>query len=139
MTAPWIAPRHSTRGFSIVELLVSMVIIGIGVLVLVGLDRQKWRNVASGNHIETSVRLIESYIEKAKVRIKEDPAQEYPPRDTTFSSGAVNVAVTVSTAYDNQPTPAALTNVKRVAFRATWSVNGVADTLNLVTCIAKNF
>lgn len=133
------AVPKNRRGLTLVEVLISLAVIGVGAVGVIYMEKAKWRNVATTRNIDSSVKAVEEYIENLRLNIRMDQANYYPPVDTSFFHDGVSVTCTVSDVYDNQSPPNLLQNVKKLSIDAIWEVDGSPDTLHLVTCVAKDF
>jgi Tfp pilus assembly protein PilV len=136
------------KGLTLVEVLISMVLImlcAIGTLVA---EKQKWFSFGQSDKTNKAIRLIENKIEDIRMGI----AQNYTTDTTTagFATEAASAAgtvttqgitlvTTVSAAQNNRNPPDALPNVRKVNLTATWTVNGKNGIMKASTYVSKNF
>jgi hypothetical protein len=82
--------------------------------------------------------VLTKQIEEMRIRIAQNPAANFPPRDSSASENGINVRWTVGSALDSKGLP--VTDVRCVTFTASWTVIGVIPgSLVIVTNIGKNF
>jgi prepilin-type N-terminal cleavage/methylation domain-containing protein len=136
-------PGRSTAfaraGFTLIEGMLALVVVGIGVTAVLFMDRMKYSDLTHSGMTAKATRMIESYIERTRMQVANNPTANFPPRDTTWTDNGITLQVTVSGAYDNQSPPNLLANVKKVVARTSWTKGGRVGTLRVVDCISKSF
>ena len=127
----------NAKAFSLLEVLVSMALIGIiGVLVF-SIQSSSWKRVTSSNRTLVAGHMIEKQIEAMRMNISRDQNHNFPPvSDTTVENG-VSLKWDISDAA--RPTDGGnLLNVRKCDFTAAWG-SGKYDTLKATTYLSKMF
>jgi type II secretory pathway pseudopilin PulG len=135
---------HDRKGISILELILTILIISICAGIFLRWQSFSWFRTTSLNRITTAGQVIEKQIEYQRLQIGIDPENNYPKfknrTDTTIVDNTVKPPITVkwkiAPAKDRNNNN--LDNVRLVTLTAKWS-NNPGDTLQVITCIAKNF
>jgi len=74
-------PTQNQRnsGFSLLEILVSLVIVGIIGVSIIALQTSVWKRSATSNRLLVAGQLIEKQIESIRLTIDQDPTSNFPP------------------------------------------------------------
>ncbi len=149
---------HKAHGMTLLELMITMVIVAVFSTVLFKLTTDAWRTEAKVKRLIAAGHAIEAAIERKRIEIAANPGQartptsepvpgNFPSADTTWPDtdlvNSIVVTCSTGTAYDKEDTP--LENVRTLTARADifadrGSVNGlVLDTLTIRTAISRHF
>jgi len=134
-------PTQNQRnsGFSLLEILVSLVIVGIIGVSIIALQTSVWKRSATSNRLLVAGQLIEKQIESIRLTIDQDPTSNFPPVNGSIVENGISVSWKVASAYRPKgATATELTNVRRCVFTASWG-NNRGDTLLVTTYISKLF
>jgi prepilin-type N-terminal cleavage/methylation domain-containing protein len=127
------------HGFSLLEILVSLVIVGIIGVSIMALQTSVWKRSTTSNHLLIATQLIEKQIESIRMTIDQNPTSNFPPKDGSLVENGISVSWKVLAAYRPKgATTTELKNVRRCVFTATWGQNK-GDTLLVSTYISKLF
>ncbi len=143
MTQPKNNHRNHKQGWSLLELLGAMVIVGFGILLFLKVQNMSQRMTSGNTKLLKAGHLVEKQIEDLRIEIAKNPA-------TNFPSNALNVTILSPTAPDNikivrtirdalsPKDKAIVTDVKCVVLVASWGLNSM-DTLQIMTYVSRNF
>lgn len=126
-------------GFTLLEVLISIGILGITALSIFCIHTSTWMRVTKSNRMMIAGQLIEKQIEQLRMNIAIDSSANWPPVNGTTSSNGVTLNWTISSAY--RPLGAAgvsITNVRRCDLSAYWG-KGAGDTIVVTTYLSKMF
>ncbi len=125
----------NTQGFTLMEVLISMAIVGIIVTMVLWADKQRIGILSKGNKTSQAIRLIEQQIEDKRIGIR--ATKVLPDANTTTSQTISGITLndTVKSAYDIKGV--LLTNVRTYIVAATWPQS--KDTIRIQTFITKDF
>ena len=128
--------RHS-KGFSLLEVLVSMVIVGIIGVLIFSIQTSSWKMSTSSNRAIVAGHMVERQIEMMRLNISQNQDLYFPPVNGSTVENGVTLGWVVSNA--SRPTDGGpLTNTKKCDFTAFWG-GGKTDTLKVTTYISKMF
>lgn len=131
--------RHQ-RGWSLIEALAAIVVVGIGITLFTKVQRMTNRDSSTNSRILMAGKMIEKQLEDMRILIAKDTVANWPPGNKTISPTAPNyitVVSTVSPAFSPKD-GAVVKNVVQVALMAYW-VNPFPDTLRVTTYVSKRF
>jgi prepilin-type N-terminal cleavage/methylation domain-containing protein len=131
-----IAPR--SKGFSLLEVLVSMTIVGIIAALIFSTQTSTWKKSTSGNRAIVAGNMIQNTIDSIRVTISQNQDIFFPPINGTITSNGVLLNWVISNAYRATPDAGNLPNVRKCDFVASWSASK-GDTLKVTTYLAKMF
>ncbi len=129
-------PRsNSCAGFSLMEILIAVAILGFVILGMTWAEQQKWRVLSRSGRTSEAMRVIEQQIEMR--RIGALATKTLPDAGTTSitTRNGIIVRDSIGTAVDIFGT--VMTTVRTIALRATWT--GGKDTIVINTHLSKNF
>lgn len=127
------------RGWSLLETMAAIVIVGIGVGLFMKIQGMTRKNSSNNSNLLLAGQMIEKQIEDTRKKIVQNPSSNFPPKDTTFTSGKITLKAFIKTAYSpNAAFVPALTNVRKDSLVAYWG-SGKLDTVTVVTYVSKNF
>jgi prepilin-type N-terminal cleavage/methylation domain-containing protein len=127
------------RGFSLLEILVSLVIVGIIGVSIISLQTSVWKNSTTSNRMLLAGQLIEKQIESIRMGIDQNPISNFPPKEGALTENGISLSWKIFSAYRPKgATTTELKNVRRCVFTATWGKNK-GDTLLVTTYISKFF
>jgi prepilin-type N-terminal cleavage/methylation domain-containing protein len=136
MTTDCSRKATGSGGFTLLEVLITMVVVSItlaGVLLLQGAT---WRSTASTNNIQLAGQLVERRIEEMRLAISFDTTMNWPPVDGGMNASGLDMNWAVSKTKD--PDGAYINRVRQVDFTVAWR-STVPETLKVTTFLSKDF
>jgi prepilin-type N-terminal cleavage/methylation domain-containing protein len=130
--------RSPQQGWSLLETLVAMVVIGIGLFIYSQLQSNTWGSSRTNSYLFRAGQLIEKEVESIRVSIAQDSVSHWPPKDTTYSDHPLKISRTVSKAYSPKVTTRELPNVRKIEVLVHWG-NRPQDSLKVTTYVSKSF
>jgi Tfp pilus assembly protein PilV len=130
----------SQRGWSLIEALAAIVVIGIGVSLFVKVQGMTGRNSATNSKILMAGKMIEKNLEDTRIKISKDTVANWPPQSSTIAAAApdfIKLTSTVGPAYSPKD-GAPVANVVQIDIVASWT-NPNTDTLKVTTYVSKRF
>jgi len=125
------------KGFTLIEILIVMLIIAIGTLSYIYLQKNSWTGVNRSNKTLLAGQILERHIESVRTEISLNPNADFPSK--------IDAKVTASPISDSggikiywTKIDSGWTNAYEVELKAKW-FSGKPDSLVVRTCIAKNF
>lgn len=135
---PIVKRIRKKHGFSLLEIMVVIVIVGIIGTSIMSIQNSTWKRTTTSNHILVAGQMIEKQVENIRINIDKNPTINFPPADgSTFENG-IALSWMFSSAYSPKDPSVSLKNVRRCDLTATWG-KGKEDTLVVTTYIAKLF
>lgn len=134
------ANRTSERGWSLIETLAAIVVVGIGVTLFTKVQRMSSQQSGSNSKILVAGKMIEKHLEDTRIKVSQDTNANWPPVSQTLSPTIPNNITLVST-VSNALSPedgAVVINVKRLDIKASWT-QPYKDSLVITTYVAKRF
>lgn len=124
--------------FSLLEVLITIVIIGITTGTIALFQSNTWSSTRRTNNTTVAGQLIERQVELMRINIEIDSTTYWPPvdGDTTYSDNGITVAWTVTPAYD--PDGSSINEVRNVEYMATWQ-DAQPETLIVTTALSRDF
>ena len=129
-----------SRGWSMLETLVAMVVLGLGVLMYMRMQGRASGMSRSNASLFRAGQLIEKHVETMRVRIAQNPAANWPPKDTAFFD-PVHTEMTLESRVNAAISPkdgAILPGVRRVDVTVAWGARPL-DTIRVTTYVSKSF
>jgi prepilin-type N-terminal cleavage/methylation domain-containing protein len=130
------------QGFTLIEILNTIVIIGITTGVVAVFQRSTWGSTRSTNNTLVAGQLIQRQIEQVRMEIAMDTSKlrlVYPAGTTgNLTDPESRIALRWSVAAATDPTAAAITLVRQFTYTAKWQ-STKAESLVVVTCVARDF
>ncbi|MDB5048199.1 MAG: hypothetical protein JWO30_1270 [Fibrobacteres bacterium] len=127
------------RGWSLIEALAAIVVIGIGVSLFVKVQGMTSRNSATNSKILMAGKMIEKHLEDTRISISMDTVANWPPKSKTIAATPpdnIKVVSTVGVAHSPKD-GAVVANVVRMDIVASWT--NPSDTLKVTTYVSKRF
>ena len=117
------------QGFTIVEVLVAIIVLGVGVVALVGSSALVTRMIGRGKHATRAVQMAEQRLEFMRQR-----AQSTSPQCTALANGTINHAGGVVEQWTST-TPVGSPDERNLTARVTYRTARGTDTITLFTII----
>jgi prepilin-type N-terminal cleavage/methylation domain-containing protein len=140
-----IKTSYSNTGLTMVEVLLSMVIIGICAVSFLLWQKTSWSQATLTNRLMLAGQVIEKKIEAKRMWISSDALQNYTnfKNTKTFTDVDQTVIPPITlnwTIYDtlHAPNGDPVLNACMVVIKASWG-SGKNDTLKVSTCFARDF
>jgi len=122
-----------SKGFSLIEVLIGLVILSVALLALAGLMVQSTKNNSFGGHMTEAATFAQDKLEELRVtpwaNINTD-ADPVPPKGSTGISYNRNWSVTPNVAPPND-------TLKTVSVRVSWN-DGLSHSISLTSAISLN-
>jgi prepilin-type N-terminal cleavage/methylation domain-containing protein len=131
---------RSSCGFSLLEILLVMVIVGIiGVNIMI-FQTSSWKTTSTSNRMLVAGQMIEKQVEKLRMYIDVDPKNRFPPKDSSYTENGITLSWKFTDASRPiGPLPRGpMANVRKCDLTAIWGKNR-GDTLLVTTYLAKYF
>lgn len=129
-----------TRGWSLLESLVAIVVLGLGVLMYMRMQGRS-STLSRGNaDMFKAGQLLERHVEAMRVRIAQDTTRNWPPQDT-FLVDPVHSHISLETRVRRAMSPkdgAILPGVRQVDITVGWGPRPL-DTMRVTTFVSKIF
>lgn len=129
--------RTSSTGFSVIEVLISLAILGIVALSIFMIQTSTWKGVIFSNRLTVAGQMIERQIEQLRMNIVANPVTNFPPHDSSYTENSITLSWK-GTPVQRPVDGAWLDHVRQYTFTAAWG-KGKADTLRVTTCLAQKF
>lgn len=133
------APRRQ-GGWTLIEALAAVVVVGIGVLFFTRVQHSSNRNTGENSRILQAGKTIEKFLEDTRITIAKDTNANWPPKSASIPATAPNyiaIKTTVSPAYS--PVDGAVVNkVVQMDIVASWT-RPYSDSLKVTTYVSKRF
>jgi type II secretory pathway pseudopilin PulG len=128
------------RGWSLIETLAAIVVVGIGIALFVKVQSMSSRDSSTNSRILMAGKMIEKHLEDTRIFTAQDMLKNWPPKDKTIPPVAPDYLTLVSKvgkAYS--PKDGALVpDVVRMDITVSWT-NPKKDSLKVTTYVAKRF
>jgi prepilin-type N-terminal cleavage/methylation domain-containing protein len=127
----------SNNAFTLVEVLISMVVIGIMGVLIVTTMTSSWKKSTFSDRELIAGHIIERSLEEMRMEIDRDASSNFPPTGNTITENGVTLTWTISDA--TRPTDGGtLSNVRKCDFVARWG-KAKGDTLRVSTYLSRMF
>jgi prepilin-type N-terminal cleavage/methylation domain-containing protein len=113
-------------GFTLIEILVSIVILSISLLALAALMATTTRNTAFGGHFTEAATFAQDQLEQLRVT-------SWP----TINNGANNATGSSGITYDRNWNVVQNGNLKTITITIGWTERGVAHSFNFISAISQ--
>jgi prepilin-type N-terminal cleavage/methylation domain-containing protein len=127
------------RGWSLLELLIALVVLGLGVTVFMQMQNRS-SSVSRGNsNLQRAAHLIGRHVESLRIAIARDPAA-WPPRDTSLADPE-HPEVHLERVVDGAVSPkdgVLLPGVRRIDLTVSWGRRRI-DTIRVTTYVSRSF
>jgi prepilin-type N-terminal cleavage/methylation domain-containing protein len=125
------------NGFTLMEVLVSMAVIGIMGGMIFAFQTSSWKRSISSNRTLVAGHMIEQKIESMRMLIDRDPITNFPPAGNSITENGITLTWVISAA--KRPTDGLdLPNVRKCDMIASWGI-GKGDSLRVITFLSKMF
>lgn len=131
--------RSRQSGWSLLELLIAIVVLGLGVTVFMRMQTRSSGISRANANLQRASQLIGKHVESLKVSMARDPAA-WPPRDTSFTDpdhADLKLKRVVGGAISPKD-GAVLPTVRRIDLTVSWG-NRRLDTMKVTTYVSRNF
>ena len=131
--------RSRQSGWSLLELLVAIVVLGLGVTVFMRMQTRSSSISRANANLQRASQLIGRHVESMKVAVARDPAA-WPPHDTSFTDpdhADLKLKRVVAGALSPKD-GAVLPTVRRIDLTVSWG-NRRLDTMKVTTYVSRNF
>lgn len=128
----------SQRGWSLLETLLAVVMVGLGLMVWSRMQGASWGQSRTNANLLKAGQAIESDIEAIRVSIAQDSASSHwPPKDTSYQIGDLHFSRDISTASSPKDGKI-LANVAKVDIVVSWGKTTL-DSIQISTYVSKKF
>lgn len=124
-------------GWSLLETLIALVLVGLGLFVWTRVQGSSWNQSRDNARMQQAGQLIEKHIEAMRVGFAQNPSMNWPPRDTNFTVGDLNLVQRVSAARSPRD-DTNLPNVRRVDISVAWG-RTTLDSIHISTYVTLRF
>ena len=128
---------RNSKAFTLIEVLLSMVIIGIIGSLVFTVQSSTWKTSTSSNRAVVAGHMVQQQIELMRMNISQNQDLYFPP----VNGSLVQNGVTLSWQVSNAARPidgSTMTDVMKCDFIASWSASK-GDTLKATTFLSKMF
>lgn len=128
------------RGWTLIEVLAAVVVVGIGLLFFTRVQHSSSRGSGENSRILIAGKMLEKYLEDTRITIARDTTHNWPPVSATIAGTTPNY-ITIRSTVSNAFSPvdgAVVNNVKRMDLVATWT-RPYPDSLAVTTYVSKRF
>jgi len=130
--------RKWTGGFSLLEVLIAVFIIGVVVQVANQVQQATWTGTRNNGNMLAATRLIGSAIEQTRANIMYAPTLFWPPRDTSYTDiSGIAMAWAVTGTTDKKGVTC--DSLRQIDYTARWSAGGRPDSVTLTTFMSYDF
>jgi prepilin-type N-terminal cleavage/methylation domain-containing protein len=131
---------HAQRGWSLIEVVAAIVVVGIGITLFTKVQRMTSRTSSTNSKILLAGKMIEQHLEDMRILIARDTLRNFPPVDLTISPSAPN---NITLVRDISPAlspkdGAVVNNVVQVDIKTSWTAP-YPDSLKVTTYVSKRF
>ena len=139
MRSPGIRHPESQAGWSMLELLIALVVLGLGIVVFMRMHGGSSGISRANSNMQRASQLIGKHVESLKVRVARD-ASAWPPTDTTYVDPQFqNLTLTRKVGEAISPGDgASLPGVRKIDLIVSWGKNTL-DTMKVTTYVSKSF
>ena len=128
------------NGWSLIEALAAIVVVGIGITLFMKVQGGTSRTSATSSKILLAGKMIEKHLEDTRITISRDTVKNWPPRSLTIAPvppDNIKLVSTVSSAFSPKD-GALVANVVRMDIVVTWTLP-TPDNLTVTTYVSKRF
>ncbi len=128
------------RGWSLLEALAAIVVVGIGITLFTKVQRMTSRESSTNSRILMAGKMIEKHIEDTRILIAKDTVANWPPKNKVISATAPDNITLVSTIGPalSPKDGAVVNNVVQMSIMTYWT-KPYNDTLRVTTYVSKRF
>ncbi len=129
---------NSQRGWSLLETLLAVVMVGLGLMVWSRMQGASWGQSRTNSNLLKAGQAIESDIEAMRVAIGQDTASsKWPPKDTSYIVSDLKFSRKISKASSPKDGKT-LDNVAKVDIVVSWGKTAL-DSVIISTYVSKKF
>lgn len=128
------------RGWSLIEALAAIVVVGIGVTLFAKVQKMSSGDSTTNSRILMAGKMIEQHLEDTRILIAQDTLTNWPPKTKTIAASAPNF-LTLKSTVDKAFSPKdgqEVANVVRMDIVVSWETPR-PDNLKVTTYVAKRF
>ena len=138
MKKPLCSILPNTKAFTLLEVLVSMALIGIIGVLIFSIQSSSWKRVTSSNRTIVAGHMIERQIELMRMNISRNQDLGFPPVNGSIVENGVTLSWQIWTATRPTGVTGSQVHSRQCDFTATWG-SGKNDTLKATTYLSKMF
>lgn len=131
---------RSQRGFSLLEALAALLVVGIGIALFMKVQNMTGQARGTNTKKLAAGKMIEKYVEDTRIAIRRDTVANWPPRNASIPPSPphnIGLEVTVGEAISPK-SGKPVKNVRSLRITATWT-RPVPDTLTVSTYVSRRF
>jgi prepilin-type N-terminal cleavage/methylation domain-containing protein len=139
MTRLSLSLSRRQQGWSMLELLIALVVLGLGITVFMRMQSRSSGITRANSNMQRASQLIGKHVESLKVRVARD-ASAWPPKDTAYVDPQFqNLTLTRVVGGAISPRDgASLPGVRRIDLTVAWGKHTL-DTMKVTTYVSKSF
>lgn len=127
-------------GWSLLEAVAAIVVVGIGVALFVKVQGMSKRGNSTNSKVLVAGKMIEKFLEDTRIATARDTVNNWPPVNTTIAPSLPHL-ITLKSVVGPAVSPkdgAAVPNVVKLDISCTWTMP-YKDSLKVTTYVAKRF
>jgi prepilin-type N-terminal cleavage/methylation domain-containing protein len=131
-------PAGAQQGFSLLEVLITMIVLGLGILMYMRFQSGSSSQTRKNAKLYRAGALIEKHIEDLRLDIAENPETSWPPLDTILADTLykdMHLTRSVAPAISDKD-DFSLPDVRQVKITVEWDPN---QNLDITTYVSKKF
>ncbi|MGB7569294.1 MAG: type II secretion system protein [Chitinivibrionales bacterium] len=129
---------RNAKAFSLLEVLVSMTIVGIIGALIFSMQTSSWKTSTASNRAIVAGHMVQQQIELMRMNIGQNQDLYFPPVNGSVVQNGVTLVWQVSAAVRPTSDHGTLSNTCECDFTATWGADK-GDTLKVTTYLSKMF
>ena len=130
-------PHGGQRGLTLMEIVIALVVIGLGLGVFLKMEGSSGNNMSSNSKMMRAGQLVEKHVEAIRIGIARDTIANWPPGDTSLTENGLKLVRMISIARSPKDN-SVLANVRKVDIIVTWGAFKL-DSLDVTTYVTRRF